>query len=372
MAQALSASAATIQQTVSVYLIGFAGAQLIVGPLSDRFGRKPILLICYALFLFASLACALAPTVEFLIAGRFVQALGGCAGVLISRAIVRDVYPPKEMGKVMAYMMTGFSLAPLIAPTIGGFIGVTFGWRALFFVFCAIGLSLMVWIYVGFQETNKSLNPEATQLKKMASNYGSLLINKTFLSYFVVGASAVGGILTYTSGSSFVLIEVLKVPTQYYGLLFSVTALGLLLGSLLSARLNDKFGSKTTAWYGGCLLLTGGCLVALFPWLGIQTIPTLIAPMFIYTLGNGVAMPAAMSNAISPFPKKAGSAAAIIGCAQSALGAICGYIVSELYDHSALPMTSMIGLMSLLAFSGVLYVRIQDAKNVIKPHQEIA
>lgn len=371
MAQALSASAATIQQTVSIYLIGFAGAQLIVGPLSDRFGRKPILLFCYALFLVASLACALAPTVEFLIAGRFVQALGGCAGVLISRAIVRDVYPPKEMGKVMAYMMTGFSIAPLIAPTIGGFIGVAFGWRSLFFVFCGIGLLLILWIYFGFQETNKSPNPEATQLKKMASNYASLLINKTFLSYFVMGASAVGGILTYTSGSSFVLIEVLKVPAQYYGLLFSITAFGLLLGSLISARLNSKYGSKTTAWYGGCLLLTGGSLAALFPLLGIQTIPTLIGPMFIYTLGNGVAMPAAMSNAISPFPKKAGSAAAIIGCAQSALGALCGYIVSELYDHSALPMTSMIGLMSLLAFSGVLYVRIQDAKNANKHHQEV-
>lgn len=365
MANSLAASAATIQQTVSIYLIGFAGAQLVVGPFSDRFGRKPILIICYALFTIASIACALAPNVELLIAGRFIQSLGGCAGVLISRAIVRDVYPPEEMGKVMAYMVTGFSLAPLLAPAIGGFIGVTFGWRSLFFIFSALGVCLMTWIYLGFKETNKNLNPEATQLGKMLGNYVSLVKNRTFLCYFIVAFASVGGILTYTSASSFVLIEVLKVPAQYYGLLFSITAFGLLFGSLISARIIKKSGSKTAAWVGSLLVLTGGVSAALFPIFGIQSVATIIAPMFIYTLGNGVVMPAAVSTAISPFPKKAGAAAALIGCAQSATGATCGYIVSILYDQSALPMTSMIGLMSVLVFSSVLYIRIYDRKQVI-------
>lgn len=372
MAVSLSASAATIQQTVSIYLIGFAGAQLVVGPLSDRFGRKPILIVCYALFLVASLACAIAPNVELLIVGRFIQSWGGCAGVLISRAIVRDVYPPEQMGKVMAYMVTGFSMAPLLAPAIGGFIGVNFGWRSLFFIFSTLGLSLMIWIYFGFQETNKNLNPKATKLSKMASNYLSLLKNKTFISYFVVAFASVGGILTYTSASSFVLIEVLHVPAKYYGLLFSITALGLLFGSLLSAKIIGKYDSKTAAWVGGILVLIGGVSAALFPIFGIQSVATIIAPMFVYALGNGVVMPAAVSLAISPFPEKAGAAAAFIGCAQSATGATCGYIVSLLYNKSALPMTSMIGLMSILVFSSVLYVRISERKQRATASNDLA
>jgi len=222
----------------------------------------------------------------------------------------------------------------------------------------------MIWIYLGFKETNKNLNPEATQFGKMLSNYASLVKNRIFLCYFIVAFSSVGGILTYTSASSFVLIEVLKVPAQYYGLLFSITAFGLLFGSLLSARIIKRSGSKTAAWVGSLLVLTGGVSAALFPILGIQSVATIIAPMFIYTLGNGVVMPAAVSTAISPFPEKAGAAAAFIGCAQSATGATCGYIVSILYDKSAVPMTSMIGIMSILVFSSVLYVRISERKQL--------
>jgi len=206
----------------------------------------------------------------------------------------------------------------------------------------------------------------------MLCNYVSLVKNRTFLCYFIVAFSSVGGILTYTSASSFVLIEVLKEPAKYYGLLFSITAFGLLFGSLLSARIIKKSGSKTAAWVGSLLVLTGGVSVALFPILGIETIVTLIAPMFIYALGNGVVMPAAVSTAISPFPEKAGAAAAFIGCAQSATGATCGYIVSLLYNKSALPMTSMIGLMAILVFSSVLYVRISDNKKACSEAAELA
>ena len=149
---------------------------------------------------------------------------------------------------------------------------------------------------------------------------------------------------------------------KYYGYLLSITACGLLFGSLLSARIIGKFDSKTAAWVGGSLVLVGGVSAALFPIFGIETVATIIAPMFLYALGNGVVMPAAVSLAISPFPEKAGAAAAFIGCAQSATGATCGYIVSLLYNQSAVPMTSMIGLMSILVFSSVLYVRISEKK----------
>jgi DHA1 family bicyclomycin/chloramphenicol resistance-like MFS transporter len=363
MAESLSTNASTIQQTVSVYLIGFAGAQLIVGPLSDRFGRRPILIVGYGLFSVASLLCALATDSSVLIAGRFIQSLGGCSGVLISRAIVRDVYPADKMGRIMSYLVTGFSIAPLIAPAIGGYIGIYYGWRSLFFILAGFGFSLMVWSWLGFKETNKNLNPTATGLWKIVSNYAFLLNNPFFLCYLIVISTSVAGILTYTSASSFVLIEVLEVPAQYYGLLFSISALGMFLGSLLSAKLSHHFSSEQAIWYGSLLLLCGGVLLAVLPWLGVVSVLTLVGSMFIYALGNGVVMPSAMALAIMPFPKKAGAAAALIGCCQSALGAACGYVAGLLFDHSAIPMTSTIGLLSLLAFGGVLYARVSKREN---------
>jgi DHA1 family bicyclomycin/chloramphenicol resistance-like MFS transporter len=363
MAESLSTNASTIQQTVSVYLIGFAGAQLIVGPLSDRFGRRPILIVGYGLFSVASLLCALATDSSVLIAGRFIQSLGGCSGVLISRAIVRDVYPADKMGRIMSYLVTGFSIAPLIAPAIGGYIGIYYGWRSLFFILAGFGFSLMVWSWLGFKETNKNLNSTATGLWKIVSNYAFLLNNPFFLCYLIVISTSVAGILTYTSASSFVLIEVLEVPAQYYGLLFSISALGMFLGSLLSAKLSHHFSSEQAIWYGSLLLLCGGVLLAVLPWLGVVSVLTLVGSMFIYALGNGVVMPSAMALAIMPFPKKAGAAAALIGCCQSALGAACGYVAGLLFDHSAIPMTSTIGLLSLLAFGGVLYARVSKREN---------
>jgi DHA1 family bicyclomycin/chloramphenicol resistance-like MFS transporter len=365
MADVLSASAAQIQQTVSIYLIGFAGAQLVVGPLSDRFGRKPVLICCYLLFSAASVICALANQVEWLIIGRFIQSLGGCAGVLISRAIVRDIYSPKDMAKVMSYMITGFSMAPLLAPSIGGFIGVNMGWRSLFYILAGFGVVLVVWTTVGFKESNTNLNPKATQVPQLARNYAALLKNRQFLGYFLVVSSSVAGVLTYTSSSSFVLIEQLNVPAQYYGLLFSISAFGMFSGSLLAARLSTRLGGSSTLNYGCSLLVIAGVVMAVLPWFGWVSVITIVGPMFIYSLGNGIVMPSAMSLAITPFPTKAGAAAALIGCSQSALGALCGYLVSLLYNGTAIPMTSMIGLMSVMAFIGRLMSR-----NAAQPIQQ--
>ena len=362
MATELGTSAAKIQQTVSVYLIGFAGAQLIVGPLSDRFGRKPVLLVCYSIFVIASLACALATDAGLLITARFVQSLGGCAGVLLSRVIVKDVYPPEEMGKVMSYMTTGFSMAPLLAPAIGGFIGVSFGWRSVFFVFVGFGILVIVWTIFGFKESNKHLNPEAMKIKRLFGNYLFLLKSDSFMLYLIVICASVSGTLTYASASSFILIELLKTPAEYYGLLFSVSAFGMLLGSVLAAKLNSKIGSKSTIWYGVMILVCGGLSMAILSWLGVFSVMAIVGPMFLYAFGNGIIMPTAMSLAISPFPKMAGSAAALIGCCQTALGALCGYIVSLLYSNSATPMTSMIGFLSFLAFISVLSIRAKTKK----------
>jgi DHA1 family bicyclomycin/chloramphenicol resistance-like MFS transporter len=363
MAEDLSTSAEKIQQTVSVYLIGFAGAQLIIGPLSDRFGRKIILLICYSVFVAASLACALATDVTVLIWARFVQSLGGCAGVLLSRVIVKDVYPPEEMGKVMSNMTTGFSMAPLLAPVIGSFIGVTYGWRSLFFIFSCFGLVLILWTLLGYKESNKHLNPSATRITHLAGNYAALLKEPKFVGYSLAVCCSIAGVLTYTSASSFILIELLSVSATTYGLLFSISAFGMLLGSVIAAKLNSRIGSLSTVWYGVLVLALGGVTMAVLPWFNVVSVFTIVGPMFVYALGNGIVMPTAMSLAIMPFPKMTGSAAAWIGCCQAALGSLCGYIVSLLYNANAIPMTSMIGCLSVAALLSILAVRLKFKEN---------
>ncbi|TCS38252.1 DHA1 family bicyclomycin/chloramphenicol resistance-like MFS transporter [Reinekea marinisedimentorum] len=355
MADDFSTNAATIQLTVSVYLIGFAGAQLVIGPLSDKFGRKPVLVYCYALFSLASLVCVFSTSAELLIAARFIQSIGGCAGVLISRAIVRDVYSPKDMGKVMSYMITGFSMAPLIAPAIGGFLGVHFGWRSLFIVFTVLGGGLMLWTLLGFEETNTKRNPHAFNLKALFINYASLLLNKHFFGYFTVVSTSVAGVLTYTSASSFVLIEVLEVPAQYYGVLFSITAFGMFIGSIISAKLSGRYSSEIAAKNGVIFLFIGGLLMATLPLIGIVSITSIVGSMFIYAVGNGIVMPSAMSLAIMPFPKKTGAAAALIGFAQGALGALCGYIAGQLYNGTVIPMALTIGILAVIACLGLLF-----------------
>ncbi|TBR41978.1 Bcr/CflA family efflux MFS transporter [Marinomonas agarivorans] len=362
----LSASVSKMQQTVSIYLIGFAGAQLFIGPLSDKFGRRPVLIFCYLLFSLASLLCAFANESSFLSIGRLIQSLGGCAGVLISRAIVRDVYPPEDMGRIMSYMIMGFSIAPLIAPALGGFVGVYFGWRSLFFVLAGFGLFLAAWAYLGFKETNKSLNIHAMKPSQLIQNYMSLLSNKSFLCYLIVISFSVAGILTYTTASSFVLIKVLHVSTEHYGLLFGVSALGMLLGSLCSTKISKQFNSEFTVLSGAVCLVIGGTLLMVFPWLNIVSVFTLVGPMFIYALGNGAIMPSAMALAIAPFSRKAGAAAALIGCTQAALGALCGYIAGALYNNTATPMTSIIGLLSIAVFGIVLYMKLSNRRNVVE------
>ncbi|MHA2938763.1 multidrug effflux MFS transporter [Vibrio sp. RC27] len=357
MAEDFSTSAVLIQQTVTLYLMGFAGAQLIIGPLSDRFGRKVILLVCYSVFVVASLVCALATDVTFLIGARFVQSLGGCAGVLISRVIVKDVYPPEEMGKVMSYMTTGFSMAPLLAPMIGGFVGVEFGWRSLFYILSLFGVVLILWTMFGYKESNTNLNPDATRINHLVGNYAALMKEPSFVGYSLAVCCSIAGVLTYTSASSFVLIELLAVPVTAYGLLFSVSAFGMLLGSIIAARLNSHFGSASTVLYGAKILALGGIIMAVLPWLGVVSVATIVGPMFIYALGNGIVMPTAMSLAIMPFPKKAGAAAAWIGCCQAALGSLCGYVVGLLYNASAIPMTSMIGLLSIIPLLSIVAIR---------------
>ncbi|MDO9194015.1 MAG: Bcr/CflA family efflux MFS transporter, partial [Undibacterium sp.] len=220
LANGFGVPASTVQLTLSLFVFGFGAAQLIVGPLSDRFGRRPVVLAGLGIYVLASLLCATSLSIEMLIASRFLQAVGCCSAVIIARAIVRDAYEPQDSVRLIAKASTWLSLAPLLGPILGSYLQVTLGWRAAFFVHALLSLILLILVYLRLPETNRQKDARATDLTGLMRNYRIILGSKLFWTYALPGALSYGSIFTYISGASVVLIQVLHVPTAWFGYCF--------------------------------------------------------------------------------------------------------------------------------------------------------
>ena len=241
---------AAVQQTLSLFVIGFGVAQLISGPLSDRFGRRPVLLGGLGVYIASSLACALAPSLDLLIAARFVQAIGCCTAAVVARALIRDAFTPTEGAKVMAKASSLLSLAPIFGPILGGYLQVGFGWRAAFFFhsFFCIVLAGAAWRLL--EETNLHRNPDAIRLRNLIAVYRRIASADFFWAYTLPGALSYAAIFSFISGSSFVLINVLGVPTEFYGYCFAFGVSGYLIGTLVCRRLLARIGLARTLTAG--------------------------------------------------------------------------------------------------------------------------
>ena len=246
MQQALATDIAGVQMTLTAFVWGFALAQLVYGPLSDRFGRRPVLLVGLVLFLMASLVCVAATTIEGLIAGRFLQALGACAGPVLGRAVVRDLYGPLDAGRVLAYMGTAMALIPAAAPTLGGVLEVTFGWRANFVALTLFGVMVLALTWFGLPESHYERDDTATRPARIISNFATLLRHRGFLGSTLAVSAAFAGLFSFISGSPFVLIEVLGLPPDRFGFAFLVAVVGFMGGSYLSGRLVSLYSRGRT------------------------------------------------------------------------------------------------------------------------------
>ncbi|CAG0960420.1 partial Bicyclomycin resistance protein, partial [Burkholderiales bacterium] len=231
-----STDVARVQLTLSVFLAGFALAQLAYGPLSDRFGRRPILLAGLVIYLGASVACMFAPSIEALIAARFVQALGACAGPVLGRAVVRDVYGPSQAARVLAYISGAMAIAPMLGPVLGGWLTVWFGWRANFAALALFSALQCVATALLLGESNAHKDPEATRLTRMTQNFSGLLSAREYRGYLLCFSFAYAGLFAFISGSSFVLINLHGLSPQWYGASFGFVVAGYIAGTLISGR----------------------------------------------------------------------------------------------------------------------------------------
>lgn len=333
---------ATVQLTLSVFMAGFAVAQLVYGPVSDRFGRRATLLGGTSLYLVASLVCALAGSVETLIAARFFQALGACCGPVVARAIVRDVYDRERTATIFAYMGVAMALAPIGAPILGGFLMESAGWQSMFLVQAAIGLSVTAATWMMLAETNRHRDPDAIRPLRLLANYATLLKSPVFLGHTLVASFSFAGLFAYISASSFVLIDGLKLSPSVYGMCFGGVACAVMLGSFVAGRVSRKLGVDRMVRLGTALCLLAGAVGIGLALDRILTVPAVIGPMVVYTFGMGMIMPNAMAGAVGPFPRMAGLASALMGFVQMAVASAIGAAVGHLTHTDALPMMAAV------------------------------
>jgi DHA1 family bicyclomycin/chloramphenicol resistance-like MFS transporter len=362
MALAFGTDEKHVQLTLAAYFLGLSIGQLAYGPVADRFGRRIPLLAGIGLFTAASLACAYAPNLEWLIGARFVQALGGCAGMVISRAVVSDKCDAVGSAKVFSQLMLVMGLAPILAPMLGGLLVNTTGWQSIFLVLTGFSALAGLAVALGLPESLPAHVPRQP-LSGALRQYGRLLADPIFLGHALTGGVAIAGMFAYIAGSPFVFIKLYGVPAEHFGWLFGMNAAGFILVAQLNARLLAKRGPAfllaRTVW----LYLAGGlALLAVSAWHTTQLWPLLI-PLFLCIASLGCIVPNASACAMNGQGARAGSASAMLGCLQFSVAAGAAALVGVLHDGSAMPMAMVISLCGILVVSAAMLTRrLQNAR----------
>lgn len=330
--------------TLSSYLTGFALFHLACGPLADRFGRKPVLTIGTGIFVAGCVGCAQSTSIEELLVFRFLQGIGACVGPTLARTVARDVFGPRGAARALSLIAMLMALGPAVAPTLGGFLLLVLPWPVIFLFLASYGLLMIFLLQVFLAESlpqRQSLHP-----LNIARNYVLLVTDSAYLAITIASALIYSGLMAYLSSASFVYMDMLGVPVQYFGFVFLTTVAGYIIGSAVSARMASRYDSRQTMLIGALLCL----LTAAIMWLGASAYPAsvwaLMLPMALYAIGMGLVLPHAMAMALAPFPHIAGTASALLGFIQMGLSAVATALVGALLRDSPQPM-----LIAMFAFT---------------------
>ncbi len=349
-AQDLGASISAMQMTISLYILGLAFGQLIYGPLSDCFGRKPILMVGLALYTAAGIAAAVAPGVYALIAARLFQALGGCAGLVLGRAMVRDMSGPEAAARQLAVMSLVVVIGPALAPLFGGLLASTFGWRSIFLLLIALGASNLLFAWRFLPETGQ---PSGTiSVLSLGRDYKGLLCSRAFLGYTIGGGFATTSGYAFIAASPFIFEEFGR-PAHEVGIALGLLAVGAFIGSALASRLIGRVRMESLM-VGANAVSTLSALVFLsLVLLGMIDVFSAVGLMILFTMGSGLSSPAALTKAVSVNPRMIGSAAGLYGFAQMAVGAICTSLSGVGHDPAlaAACILAAAGIISQAAFA---------------------
>jgi MFS transporter, DHA1 family, multidrug resistance protein len=359
IANRLASDVATIQLTVSIYLVGLAVGQLVMGPLSDRFGRRPVLLAGLTLTAAASVLAISVGTVGSLIAARVLQALGASAGIVVSRAIIRDLFDRNRAAAMIGLVATVMVVVPTLGPLIGGLLDTAFGWESIF-LFTAISTALVVvWTALALPET-RGLNAPAAAREGFFADFKQLSASGKFAGYVLAGTFGSAAFFAFLGGGPHVIITLMQRSSAEYGVWFAIAALGYMAGNFAASRLSMLYGIDRLIWWGiGFEALGVAMAVAMAAALHWGPV-ILFLPQLIISFGNGLMLPGAISGAVSVRPQAAGTAAGITGFTQMAVAAAvtqyAGMLMAD--SDSAMPLALlMVEVTVVLAVSFGLLVR---------------
>jgi DHA1 family bicyclomycin/chloramphenicol resistance-like MFS transporter len=347
----LHAATAQAQFTISSYLFGFAVGQIIYGPVSDRLGRKPVLLTAIALYGLASVGCAMAQSAHALIAMRFLQAFGGAGAIVLARAVVRDIYSGVRAGRELSLMGAITGIAPIVAPMIGGVLQTLFGWRSnfvLLIIFAAVAGAVAALL---LPETLPKRDSGRFSLRTMIALYRSVLSHRGFLAYLGLLIPSFVGLFAWVSGAPIVMQSGHYALTPLiFGLIYAVASAGYMLGTAIATRTVMRAGLNRMIGAGTVVMATGGLLMVCVVAFGLSNVFWLVCAMTIYLSGLGLALPSAMAGALTPFPDSAGTASSLMGFAQQSAAAIAAAAIGLYLGHSAWPVAGTLAAMGCLSF----------------------
>lgn len=344
------------QMTVSLYMVGIALSQLIMGPLSDKFGRRPVLLGGLALMVAASVACIFAETLPQLIAARFFQALGGASGMVVSRAIIRDIYERDRVASMISLVIAALMIGQMVSPLTGGLIETAFGWRAIFYAVTIGALAVAVGIAVALPETRRN---RAVGSGGFRSDVRTLIKSRAFIGYVMCQVLASQIIFTFAGGGPYIVVTQMGRTSAEYGAWFATTGFAYLVGNLLCVRFAPRHSLEKLIWFGLALQLCGSLLNLLWSFTGWNEAPAwLFGTQMIVMVGNAFVMANSAAGAISIRPEAAGTASGAMGFLQQGIGALMSQFGAYLGGHSAttLPLTSAVLAISLLCACMMIFV----------------
>lgn len=348
MTSSFSATLSQAQLTLSALLLSFGVSQLAWGPLSDRFGRRPILLCGLAAYLLAAIGSVLAPSMVLLIVWRTVQGAAMGAVVMCARALVRDLYQPQDGARIMSKGLSGLGTLACISAPVGGLLAQFYGWRAALMAVAVFGAATLLLVALRFKETLPHKNLHALQPAVLLKTWQEILSNPAFLAFSALSIASYGGLFTFLASSSFVFITVLGLSKVQFGMVMFFTSLSYVLGTFVCRRLLVRLSVQQTVAIAAVISLCAGTLMGLLAWTGVISVWAIMGPLALFMLGHGIHQPCGQSGAVGPFPKAAGAASALNGFLMMVVAFGMGSWLGRHMDGTVLPLTNGMWFWSIL------------------------
>ena len=349
----LKSDPATVQLTMSLYLFGLAFAQLALGPLSDRFGRRPVLLSGLGITAITSIAAVAATSIAGLIVARTAQSFGASTGLVVGRAMIRDLYERDRAASMIGWVTMGVIVAPMVAPLIGGLLDTAFGWHSIFVFIAAASVLVLIWAAVELPETRAT---HAMEPVRLWTEIRALAASPSFAGYVLAAALGSAPFFVFLGGSPHAVITIMGYSSAVYGAWFALNSVGYMAGNFGAARFSQRYGVNAMIWWGTLIGIAGGVISCVLSWLVPHWGPAIIfVPQLIMSVGNGMLLPNSIAGAVSVRPQAAGTASGVTGFVQMAIGAGAAQFGSHLLAEAATPLPMSIAMLGFAVATGLAF-----------------